>query len=314
MQTELDQSKIEALKKKLYSPNVDFSNDDNERRSLKSQEQVHTVVPEWEHADLEGRRDEGVERPGSGKWYKILFFSSLAFCIGAGLLAAAYFFSDRLFISSKNVDIVLTSPVSVAGGEPVPFSVSFVNKNRVDLEDVEITLQYPDGSTDPENPTEEKLRDIRSIGTVSRGASGQVAGSVILLGEEGERKQIVVTAAYSVGESGTRYEKKKEYEITVSQSPISLVINYQKAISSGQESLFEIEMRSNMRSDLKDIVLKAEYPFGFTFSSSEPAAAENGLIWNFPVLKAGETKKIKVTGVVQAQDNEDKVFKFSAGT
>ncbi|HRH26248.1 MAG TPA: hypothetical protein PLF31_02160 [Candidatus Paceibacterota bacterium] len=314
MQSELDQSKIEALKKRLYSPNADFSTDDNERRSLKSQEQIHTVVPEWEHATLEERHEEGPKSSKSGKWYKIFFFSSLAFCLGAAALAAVYLFSDKLFISSKNVDIVLTSAVSVAGGEAVPFSVSFINKNRVDLEDVEITLQYPDGSMDPENPTQEKLRDVRSIGTISRGASGQVAGSVILLGEEGERKQIVVTAAYSVGESGTRYEKKKEYEITVSQSPISLLIEYQKAISSGQETTFDIEVRSNMRSDLKDIVLKAEYPFGFAFSKSEPAALENGLIWNFPLLKAGEIKKIKITGIVQAQDNEDKVFKFSAGT
>ena len=49
-------------------------------------------------------------------------------------------------ISSDNIEIGLSGPVSIGAGEVLSLEIDVLNKNSVDLETADLLVEYPDGS------------------------------------------------------------------------------------------------------------------------------------------------------------------------
>lgn len=320
METEFDKSNIERLKKRLYSN--DFGNENHPRESMqdlyrpirKVEQRItpDTLKNAWDTTPIQAHDEVPILAKG-GHIFKIIFALSIVFCLGAASIAALYYFSDKIFISSENIDIIVQAPTTVAGGEVLPLSIGFANNNRVALGDVQLTVTYPDNSYDPVETTKVINQEQKDLGTVEAGASKQTTASALLLGEEGETKSIIVTAEYRVGNAGSVYTKEKQYDITISQSPLSLVAQYQKEINSGQEVTFEIEIAPNAGKSLEEVQVVAEYPFGFNFIKSFPVPSSDTNVWYLGGLTQGEKKKISVTGTFQAASLEQKTMRFAVG-
>ena len=65
--------------------------------------------------------------------------------------------------------------------------------------------------------------------------------------------------------------------------------------------------------DFNDLKIKADFPDGFSFSNSEPLAAQGNNIWYVGNLAAGQSGQVKINGTVTGARDEQKTAKFSIG-
>lgn len=82
---------------------------------------------------------------------------------------------------------------------------------------------------------------------------------------------------------------------------IILKIQPPVSLSSGSVGSYAVIITNKEKVDLFNVRLKLDYPDNFEFISSEPeAVSDDGAIWDFSVIKSGETKKIEIQGNLTA--------------
>ena len=245
---------------------------------------------------------------------KKLLLGSAAFfvlCLGVALYV---FFGGANVISSSNVDIQISGPVSVAGGEVLSLDVRVVNQNNADLDSADLIVDYPDGTRQPNDMAVPLKRYRESLGVIAKGGSVERKIQAVLFGQEGDTKNINISVEYRVKGSNAIFPKEKTYTVTINSSPVTVTVDADKQINSGQPVNFTVNVASNASTVIKNLALSAEYPFGFTFGQSDPAPTWSNSFWQLGDLPPGGSRAIKISGVLVGQDNDQRTFNFSVGT
>ncbi|MDO8482741.1 MAG: hypothetical protein Q7S86_02900, partial [bacterium] len=245
---------------------------------------------------------------------KKLFITSVAFFLVSAAVAAYTFFGGGNVISSKNVDIGIIGPVSVAGGEILQLEIRVTNQNNADLETADLIIDYPDGTRLAEDMTVSLRRYREALGTIVKGGSAIKKIQAVLFGQEGDVKDLKISVEYRVKGSNAIFPKEKKYSVAISSAPVTMTIQSVKEINANQEAEFIVDVVSNATSVIQKLALSAEYPFGFVFKGATPAPSWSNSFWQFGDLKPGVKRTVKVRGTIAGQDNEDRVFRFSIGT
>lgn len=308
-----DKSRIEDLKKKLYSKSI--TGVDHIRRPG-----LH------EHAPLmnEDWPNEGEETtpkfevfPASAK-RRVLFKRLFLFSIFIFLIAAGYgayqILNGNNFVSSANIDIKITGPGSVSSGDTLILDIDLVNRNASDLELVDLVMTYPEGTRQTSDNTEPIISDRIAIGTVKSGETIRKRIQVVLFAEEGSKKTLSAALEYRVPGSTSIFRKQKDVPIAVGNSPITLSVVTINQITTGQEITIDLNVKSNSSQLMRGILIKAEYPFGFKFKSSVPVPASGVDTWNLGDVPPNSEQKIQIVGVVTSDENQERTFKFDVGT
>ncbi len=303
---------LEDLKEELYSTHTKGSVIDHTKGTNLSPREVseNNSANAWPETVLPDHGSS--EYHPATKFFKYLFIASVVFCLCAGAVAGFVFLSGWNQISSDNLDISIAAPVSVAGGEVFPFSVSIANKNRIDLYDVRAYVTYPSGARDTTGAS--LLHEDRVLETISTGSQKETKFQAILFGEENVLQEIGVVVEYKITGGTTVYKKEQTYSVLLTKAPISVLVDYQKEINANQEIVFTVSAISNSRAPLSNILLKAVYPVGFVVKSTNVTPLENSSdTWDLGSFEPGEKKDVVLRGVVQGQDTEEKNFRFSIG-
>ena len=101
-------------------------------------------------------------------------------------------------VSADNVDITFIGPVSVAASDELDFDIVVQNMNNIALSDAELYIDYPDGTKQPGDMTQDQLHDQADLGTIAPGAGVRKSIRAVLFGKEHDVKEIQVTLKYSV--------------------------------------------------------------------------------------------------------------------
>ncbi|MBI5126374.1 MAG: hypothetical protein HZA80_01245 [Candidatus Taylorbacteria bacterium] len=307
-----DQSKIEALKKGLYSRNAP---DVRHKHHAGLEEDHYDVKTDWEHPQEpveEVRLNEEYEDHHMSFFTKLLIASGIFFVLALGV-GAYLFFQGSNMVSANNVDIMIEGPVSVSGGEPLGFQVQVYNKNNIKLELVDLTVEFPAGTADPDDSTKELRRFREFMDDINPGGVSQKTVRAILYGEENSRKQVKVRVEYRVKGSNAINYKEKDYEVAITSAPINISISSFKEVNSGQEFEMAVQVTSNSQEVLKNILLKAVYPFGYTFISSDVKPIYDNATWKIGDLPPKGKRTIKIKGRIDGQDDEERVIRFALG-
>lgn len=306
---------IDELKKSLYSRTVP---DIQTRRKLTVDEVESAVPREWVPSP---KREEqpvvlNTEYKNSNKmsFFTKLFIGSAIFCLVVVSIGAYLFFKGSNLISADNISIDISGPISIPGGEPVSFDISTKNNNKIDLENVSLTVDFPAGTSNPQNPNQPLKRYTKDIGSMPVGGAYKDTISAIIFGEENLQKQINVTLTYNVKGSTSIFTKTKSYDVLVNSSPIKVNITTLKEVTSGQEFDMKIEIVSNSKENLKGVIFEAEYPFGFNFISSTQNPVSSNNIWNIGDLPAGAKRTFTIKGSLQGEDTDLRAFHFNIGS
>lgn len=305
-----EEGPIESLTQKLYTPGDGVP---EERRSGLHQN-VTDVPQDWQHEHEHPKSFsldmKLAQHHTTAKW--IFLVAILFFAVS---LAAAFFFlsNNRNVVSAGKIDISVTGPVSIAAGDTLPLSIDIKNRNAATLEVVDLILEYPDGTRSVHDVTNE-LTDYRvGLGNINPGVTVSTTTEAILFGEEGSTRDVYITIEYRIAGSGAIFVKESVFTVSIGTAPLSMTVDGPKSVNSGDEVEMLVRVRSNSSFPLENVVVRGEYPFGFTFTEADPEASYSDTLWVLGDIEPEGTREILVKGVLEGQDNEERIFHFDLG-
>ncbi len=271
------------------------------------------VSEDWQGPELEEILSHERVDVTTMPFLKKFFIFAVLFFIATLGVAGFVFLGGNNFISSKNVDLSVTGPTEVSAGTVVELEVSIENDNNADLDLANFSVQYPSGSRDPEDSTKPITFSKENLGVVRAGDAVVRNARFILLGEKGETKELKLSLEYKVAGSNATFYKDKLYELKISDSPLSLSIQAPSSVRSGEVFTTTVSLSLNSTEVLKNVMLKAEYPYGYTSTEARPPPFSDKNVWSIGDLAPGSTKKIEITGKLLGENLDERTFRFYAG-
>jgi hypothetical protein len=310
---DFDKKRIERMEQKLYSrkPNEAYV---DIRSEIKGEAPAVGSVWKEEEGMNELLMRERIHREEKqNNFFKKLLIGAVAFFVLSIGVVLAVFFGGKNFVSANNIDIQVLGPTSTAGGSVLSLETILSNNNKADIESVTLLVEYPEGTRVAEDPTTPLVRERIPIGSIEAGKEVRKTLKSIFFGEKESVREVKLTLEYRVKGSSALFYKEKKYELAIKSTPVIVTVDYPKEVNANQEFEFVVEVSSNSGEVLHDLILKAEYPFGFTFKSAVPQAVLADSSWDVGDLPSGERKTIKIKGTLEGQNEEERTFHFSLG-
>jgi len=300
-------SKIEEIQSALYSRNSGglFS---KKRHELSTRPEEGSVPSAW--AEEPERSEGGPHIP----FTKILIGAFIFFIIAVGF-AFYKFFGGSNTVSGNNINILVSGPVSVSGGEVFPLDIKVENDNSAALSNVSMLVEYPDGTRDPNDSSVAMPRYSETIGDIGVGKNIDRIVKASIYGQENTPEVVKITVQYQIAGSNAIFNKEKDYNLVISSSPINIAVAGDSEVNANQQTNFAVTVTSNSLSTVKSMILKVDYPFGFNFTSATPAPSSlDDSVFAVGDLAPGASKTIDIAGSIDGQDGEQRVLKFTVGT
>ena len=312
-----DAEGIEKLRGAMYSRKHGEEMGPRPRHEFDTEEP--RIAEDWKREEV--KRPEGPPLPNLVLPQKSRAFPILKWALGLSALffvGAVSFFVYYLYfggatgISARNIDISITGPTEIAGGEPANLQVTITNRNRDTLQSAELIASFPLGTRlDPSSCSESSCRV--SLGSIAPGASAAVKLPAIYQGAAGQHDSVRVQIEYTLGGSNATFTASSDYGFVFSSAPLTIGVEGNSQTISGQLLQMKLTVSSNASQPIPGVLLSATVPFGFKLISADPLPQNNGL-WALGTLSPGERKTITLTGTLKGETGEDKVFHFVAGT
>lgn len=313
--SEHEQEKIERLRRAMYSRSLSGKLKDRPRRAL------------GEHTPIVGDDFVHTEEPVAGStvapraiglartalWW--LLVAAVVFFIGAvGFFSYYFTFGGGSSLSSPgNIDISVAGPPQVEGGVPTELQIVVANRNNVSLQLAELVVTYPEGTRSPTDFTTELPTQRIPLGTIEAGGSRQGTVSAVFAGDEGVHAGVKVELEYRISGSSAVFAASSDYNLVFSSSPISVAVDGNTDTISGQPVELSVTVASNANAPVSDVLLSAQYPFGFKLTSATPAPFSSGF-WQLGTLSPGQRQTVTIRGTLTGEQGDDRVFHFTAGT
>lgn len=299
------EDKIKEVQDSLYSKNTDgiFI---KRRHPLQGNDET-TVPLGW---------NENEEQTGSKikiSYSKILLWAFIFFILALGFAFSRFFLGSNV-VSGNNIDVLISGPVSIAGGEELPLNIQVKNNNSIGLNVVDLHIEYPEGTKNVNDPTVDLKNYRQLLGDIKAGQSKEVLVKSILYGEENSQKIVKVSIEYRIEGSNAIFSKEKDFNVSISSSPVNINVSGPTEINTNQLTDFSVEVSSNSTAVVKNLILKVSYPFGFTYSSSAPSPANSdNSVFVIGDLAPGAKRTIRISGIIAGQDGEQRVLNFTVG-
>ncbi|MCE9541114.1 DUF11 domain-containing protein [Candidatus Kaiserbacteria bacterium] len=281
------------------------------------QEDVPTVGEDWEETS-EHLAGMTVAPRYVGATRKIMWWvlvSALVFFVGAlGFFAYLFLFGKgSISTSASNIDISVSGPPEISGGEPAELQVSVTNNNSVPLELSDLVVTYPSGTRSPTDFKTDLPSTRISLGTIEAGGKRQGTISAVFAGSGGTRANVHIELEYHLSGSNAIFIAPADYALTFRSSPIALSIDGNTETVSGQPVQFTVNVTSNANAPIRDVLLHVDYPFGFKFVSASPVADASNT-WYIGDLAPGQKKAVQITGSITGETGDSRIFHMNAGT
>ena len=243
----------------------------------------------------------------------VLIGSLLIFIVGVGL-SSIFLFLGGNKISSDYINLNISGPANIGSGETYSFQVGITNQNSVAIESATLIVKYPAGTRTVTDPIKNVYEERIPIDIVAGGEVKNIPVQVGVFGKENEQKQILATIEYRIsGSNGMFYKEASPLNFQISSSPLNLQISAVRKVAAGQPIDVTLTATSNANAPLKNILVTATYPNGFSFTKSSPEPVYGQNVWKIDELKPGESSVIKLQGAINGHTEETFGISFSAG-
>ncbi|MBI1974585.1 MAG: hypothetical protein HYS51_01930 [Candidatus Zambryskibacteria bacterium] len=303
-------SEIEKLNETLNS-RTRFEETKDERHQVKELD-VPSVQEKWQSPELDEMLKSEREAPSPASFVRKVFVFAVLFFIATIIVAGFVFLGGANFVSSKNVEVNVMGPTMASAGETLELGVSIVNKNNADLEVSNLSAQYPQGARNPQNSSQALTFEKQELGAIRAGGEKTKNVRAIILGAIGDKKEFKFSVEYRVKGSNATFYKDKIFEVVIGDAPLTISVESPERVTSGEEFQTKISVTLNSPDILRDVVLKAEYPYGYAAISSAPTAAQEN-VWLLGDMSPGDTKTIIIRGKLAGQNEEERTSRFYAG-
>ncbi len=305
-------NRIEELKNKLFSRNYETR---IEHRGSFSHPDGVAVPDSWNDSMKSG--DESMYGNDNffmktSRFKKFFIFSLIFFLLTIGYASYVFFFAGNS-VSNNNIDISIVGNTFTAGGDDLSLVVSIANRNNAPLELVDLIVEYPKGGD--ASTSAETARFRESLGTIPAGSVRNENVKLVLFGEQGALRDVKVSIEYRVNGSNAIFVKEKPYEVTISSTPVNLLIDAPNTISPNQNIVLNVKSVLNATKPVPGVLLKVDYPAGFQFVSANPMPSSGNNVWSMGDLSPGVDRDISISGkMLDVVDGEEKSFRVSSGS
>jgi hypothetical protein len=301
------ESGIDKIEQRLYSKHSSRWTTRNRRRLSRHDK---TSMDQWAHKTSDTQAQKMSRSSPLITWFLVL--SILFFVIASGI-AVISFLGGLNTVSTENVAISLFGPVVAPAGEEISMQISITNNNSISLQGADLLVEFPKGARAVGNRTEILSRYREEIGEVRAGQTIQRLIRFIPFAEIDSTQELSAGIEYKMEQSSALFFKNQQYIFRIGASPLRLVVDAVREINAGQELEMELAITSNSTEVLEGVVLKSEYPFGFAFTSSAPLPLTEQNVWELGDLAPDATRKILIRGIVDGQEEDERIFMFSVG-
>lgn len=269
----------------------------------------HSLPHSWQEKKLPVQRHRGERHV-----YLATMFLGLAsiFFVGALGIAGYFFYFGSNSVSTDKITVDIQGPITIAGGDTVPLSLTITNKNPVAIQNATIEIDFPDGTRSAADILQSYPRYIENLGTLASGATVTRSVRAAIFGGAGRTLTLPVSFSYGTTGSNAIFQKKSSYALAISSTPLSVSVDALAETVSGDPITFTLTVRSNVTSALPNVVLTTTSPFGFSVASS--SIPMNNSTFFIGTLAPGASKQVTLTGTLIGQDSEQRVFHFTVGT
>lgn len=298
-----DVDRVEALRKRLYSRVEPLP----KRKQVQLSPITSKVGSDWGTAPIDNQPPKK-----RANLFLVFFGIATLFFVAAAAYAGFVWHKRSQNADGDNVTVEIVGPVSVKGGEQVAFEFLISNQNAVEMEFVDLTLDFPSGTK-----TSDLSKDIRheviAVGTIAPGGVVKRSVEVTLFGKEQSVQEIDAVLQYRLPGSVTIFRREKNFALTLTKSPLSAVTRINKEVTSGQVLTIDVDITSNTESKIEDAMLKIDYPFGFEVLEEDGESLGEPGLFDLGAFEPGEDKSIRVTGRMTGSDGDERTFKISTG-
>ena len=288
------QENIEELRKRLYSRGDKFN--EVERHGVS--DITVDVSRDWAVPESTETLDTTPpQKSRKYRWYILL--GSFLILFFTAVTTGYYMFSGGNQISSQNIEIAITAPNTLGGGERLDGQISVTNQNAVAIDAATLIVTYPDNAQTATEPKESLFERRISIDRLAPGEARNVPIEAIVFGEEGDEKLLRAQLEYRIENSDSLfYKDAAPHNFRIISSPVTLEVSSVRQVSAGQEVEVDITLTSNTNQEFDNLLVTAQYPEGFSYRGSTPDPDFNQNVWRISKLNPEESKTITVRGVV----------------
>lgn len=249
---------------------------------------------------------------------KIVFWlaSAAALLVLAGLLAW-YLWSISASFDKDKIYLEIFGPAQIVSGDEATYIVKYHNNTNAVLNNFTLTFTYPENSI-PSDSQEIKKQGERQTATISLGqivkaAEGQKEFKVKIWGEKDSLQEAIAKISYQPTNFNSDFSNETKFQTLISLTPLVLNFNLPQKIASGQNLNFSLQYINTSETSFSNLKIKLEYPDGFVFKSSLPAASADNNLWPIGDLAGRDEGKIIITGIIHGQEKENKTFRAILG-
>ena len=259
--------------------------------------------------------EEESGRPWWRNFRTIFIIVGVSFFVLSVIISSLYIMLGRNVVSGSNIALGVTGPFTVGGGEAISLQVGITNQNSVAIESATVVVEYPPGTRSADDENKELYSErIPVTSGIAPGETRNIPVKARVFGEENQENSIKVYVEYRVaGSSATFSKDAAPHRFKIGSAPVTLQIDAERTISSGQETTIKLTLTSNSPTPMNNLVVRADYPSGFDFTSSEPAPSTGRNVWSIAELKPEESTTIELSGIVVGTESEKYVVHFTAG-
>src|SRR3989338_8591663 len=232
---------------------------------------------------------------------KKLFYSTLGvvgFVILAVILISYFIFGRKTSPPPPDLQMNIESPSRIVPSEPFDFEINFSNRSGSTLEDLELSLVYPQGFTfRKSNPTSANDSGrVFMLSDLSAGQTDEVVITGLLDGQVGDRRELYVGLNYKIKGHRTVYQTEKTYQWEIGSPNLTLSIIGPTEAVTGQEVIYNISSKNISDEVLRNVDLNLVAPTEFQITESTPPLAGNRL-WFLGDIAPGRESAFRVKGV-----------------
>ncbi len=242
----------------------------------------------------------------------VLIAAVVVFVIASGV-ALTLFLSGSNVVTSRNIDISINGPRTIAGGDILELQIAVQNNNSAALELADLIVTYPPGTRVPADPNTALETQRIPLGSIESGGTrtGTVRG--IFFGPDGGRQSVHVALEYRLSGSSALFVAEAEHSVLVSSGTLEIALDGNAQAVAGQTIDFTATVTSRAKTPISNVVMSAQYPFGFVENATNPQRSSSGL-WELGTLQPGESRTVRILGALDGQTGDTRVFSFTAGT
>jgi len=260
-------------------------------------------------------REQEEKKEKRKKLMKKIAIAAGAVALVVGIVWLAIFIRKSAF-SEEQVKVSISGPDKVKSGETVSFDINYQNLNRASLKDAVLYINYsenfkPVGNLqfETEGPSASKF----NIGSIASKGNGKVTLQGKFFGAQDALVYMEVKLEYKSSTFNSTFVASANSSVFISSSPLSIEVSGPQNAAAGNAVSYIISYQNTGQEDFNDLKIKADFPSGFSFSSSEPLAAQDNNVWYVGNLAAGQSGQVKINGTVSGSLNEEKVLKVYIG-